>query len=64
MDIINLKNEDFSKKSSSNLLKIINELDVENQKYQAQIAALLDKQDELFEVYTKVMRTIAQRSNN
>lgn len=64
MDIINLKIEDFSKRSSSNLLKIINELDVENKKYQAEISALLDKQDEIFEIYTKVMRTIGQRSHN
>lgn len=64
MDIINLKIEDFSKRSSSNLLKIINELDVENKKYQAEISTLLDKQDEIFEIYTKVMRTIGQRSHN
>jgi hypothetical protein len=64
MDINALKNEDFAKKSSSNLLKIINELDVENQKYQAEISALLDKQDELFVVYSKIMRIIAQRSYN
>lgn len=64
MDLINLKNEDFSKKSSANLLKIINDIDAENQKYQSEITLILDKQDELFAVYSEIMNTIAKRNHN
>lgn len=64
MELIHLKTEDFSKKSSSNLLKIITELNTENQRCQSEMGKLLDYQDEIFEIYNKIMRIIAQRSHN
>lgn len=64
MDLINLKSEDFSKKSSANLLKIIDDMAVENKKYQDEITVILDKQDELFVVYSEIMKTLAKRSHN
>ena len=64
MELINLKTEDFAKKSSANLLKIVNELNNENKNCQEKITKMLDYQDEIFFIYNKIMRIIAQRSHN
>lgn len=64
MELINLKTEDFAKKSSANLMKIVNELNNENKDCQEKITKMLDYQDEIFFIYNKIMRIIAQRSHN
>jgi hypothetical protein len=64
MDLNKLKTEDFTKKSNINLLKLIEQLDVENITCNKEIEKLLDKQDEIFNIYNQIMTILGNRGNN